>query len=213
MTTFSSHNRAENCWMQCRAQPRTYYMALIMLLVAYLFNIVAMPINRLATVTVTNHEKDTEWESYCAWNHLEHGATIAHKPEHSDYHNYCKEFTVFCEESKKGKIWLVMGVTAIFVGFFAWAGILRELRKDSKAITIIAMVLYSIICSVNVIVYLVQNGGTSQCAHNSCDFLNSIPDQHYHCTATWGLSLIFMLIAGVLAILSAIFTALISYDL
>eukprot|EP01083_Nonionella_stella_P293023 996565_1 len=128
MTTFSSHNRAENCWMQCRAQPWTYYMALVLLLISYLCCVVALPINRLGTVTVNNNERTppTEWESYCGWNHLEHGATIHGVPSKPLYSKYCAtDAKVFCDESKKGKQWLAMGLTSIIVGLFAWVGILR----------------------------------------------------------------------------------------
>eukprot|EP01083_Nonionella_stella_P052756 139854_1 len=215
MTVFSSHNRAENCWMQCRAQPRPYYVALILLLIAYLFNLVAIPINRLTTVRVTNvpeiaGQESTEWESYCAWNNLEHGATIGGKPKHNTYATYCHETGLFCDASTKGKIWLGMSIAAAVLGVVCWIGILRELCKDSKLFTLIAMGLYSCVCIVNVIVYLVQGGGTSQCAEDVCDFLNEA--QPYNCQDSWGLSVIFMLIAGICGTLSAIFTALVNYD-
>ena len=193
-----------------------------------------MPINRLATVTVTNDERGSKWASvmsniyyqqnmtkykkylklqYCAWNKLDHGAAQQGQSLNPHYDAYCDDFDVFCSEEQKGTVWLAMGITAIVLGIFAWCGILRELCKDSKPIAITAMLLYSLLCIINVIVYAASSGGVSTCGHNACEFLNEIGTTgYYQCKSRMGLSLIFMMIAGVSGILSAIFTAIINYD-
>lgn len=74
------------------------------------------------------------------------------------------------------------------------------------------MLLYSIICIVSVIVYATAGDGISTCGEGACGFINQLQQQDYQCDSSWGLSLIFMMIAGGFGILSAIFTGLINYD-
>eukprot|EP00484_Ammonia_sp_Unknown_P022396 CAMPEP_0197053766 /NCGR_PEP_ID=MMETSP1384-20130603/27933_1 /TAXON_ID=29189 /ORGANISM="Ammonia sp." /LENGTH=197 /DNA_ID=CAMNT_0042486707 /DNA_START=103 /DNA_END=697 /DNA_ORIENTATION=- len=147
-------------------------------------------------------------------------AARRHDPKHVDglqLVRYCDDFGMFCEEESKGKIWMAMTCTSVVLGLFAWCGILRELKKDSKAITIIALALYAIICIANVLIYVLKphRNGVSICGEYACRFLNEGTNEAggiYECSSTWGLSLIFVMIAGCFAILSAIFTAIITYD-
>mmetsp|Transcript_38513 Transcript_38513/g.34077 ORF Transcript_38513/g.34077 Transcript_38513/m.34077 type:complete len:172 (+) Transcript_38513:175-690(+) len=133
------------------------------------------------------------------------------------YNVYCDDYDVFCDEANKGKVWLGLGITSTVLGIFAWCGILRELRKDSKGITIISMLLYAILCIISVIVYATAGDGISTCGEDACEFINTDDNGQpnnlgFDCDSSWGLSLVFMMIAGGFGLLSAIFTGLISYD-
>lgn len=149
---------------------------------------------------------------YCGWNELQHGATKGDEGKDPHYSTYCDDYDVFCDEANKGKIWLALGITSTVLGIFAWCGILRELRKDSKGITIISMLLYAILCIISVIVYATAGDGISTCGEDACQFINGDENLGFNCDSSWGLSLIFMIIAGGFGILSAIFTGLINYD-
>ena len=70
----------------------------------------------------------------------------------------------------------------------------------------------AVICTLNVIVYLAADDGLSECAYNACVFLGGGSDLGYECSSTWGLSIIFMLMAAIAAIFSTICTALINYE-
>ena len=70
-------------------------------------------------------------------------------------------------------------------------------------------------CIVSVIVYATAGDGVSTCSEDACDFINeydALTSLDFECDASWGLSLIFMMMAGGFGILSAIFTGLINYD-
>ena len=95
---------------------------------------------------------------------MEHGAVKNDVGGNDSFSKYCDEYDLFCEGMSKGRIWLGLGITSTVLGIFAWFAILRELRKDSKPIAMSATILFSVICTLNVIVYLAADDGLSECA-------------------------------------------------
>eukprot|EP01084_Bolivina_argentea_P161154 280573_1 len=149
MTTFSESTRSYNCWAQCRHQPWAYYVAILMLLFGYLCNLMALPLNRLTTVSVSG---SSNFDSYCGWDSLDHQANIPNEdrqPSDGSYYEYCVHFDVFCENKNEGRVWLGLGLSSILIGLLSWIAMFRELCKNSKCLILTTTILFSVISIVN----------------------------------------------------------------
>merc|ERR1719464_330506 len=114
--------------MQCRHSPPAYLVALMLFLIALCCNLIALPIDRLSTVTVTSASKNSEWDSYCGWEELHHGATIKVSGEREPSDSaYCGDYDVFCSAGGHGKVWLALGLVSLCLGLASWAAMMREL--------------------------------------------------------------------------------------
>eukprot|EP01084_Bolivina_argentea_P162209 282313_1 len=125
-----------------------------------------------------------------------------------DYDEFCDEWSILCSMKSSVQIWIILGIFAIIIGILTlimisygckkeWANKNSKL-KYSKISGTLLMIIYLIVCIVNVVIY----NSSSTCYDDYCSKVSTIWDaEYYKCDfESDGISLFFMWFAMIMGI-------------